>query len=720
MLKLHSSISLKITVLVLCGASIVFALALAYSYSYSRRLILEEAEKWARGLTLSVARRIEQEFRAAAKVPKGLAAILETSNLDKETLLRLVSRLVEESREVYGATVAFEPHAFDEKMRLFSPYFFKDKSGLTYEDLGSGSYDYTTKDWYHVPKVLKGPVWIDPYFDAGGGGVMMTTCARPFFESGNRGEASKVRGIVTADVSLAWLTNLVCSVQVGRTGHCFIISDTGKFVAHPNAELIMSESMFSLAEERHDPALRAIGQAMEREESGFVEIGPALCGETAFLAYARIPSPGWSLGAVFPKKELLAEMNSLHRRTVLLAAGGLILLLGVSGLVARSIARPLRRMAAATEKVAHGDLDIDLADIRSTDEVGRLAQSFVRMTEGLKERDRIRDTFGRYLTREVVNRLLESKDGLRLGGEHREITMIMSDLRGFTALTSTMPPQQVLAFLNRYLGKMVEILIDYQGTIDEIIGDGILAFFGAPESLDDHPALAVACALTMQGAMDEINSLNEADGLPRLDMGVAVNTGHVVVGNIGSEKRAKYGAVGSQVNFTGRMESFTVGGQVLISSSTYEKVSQFLDIRNILQVEMKGVPGKVTLYDVRGIKGPYEAHLPDRDETPVPLERHINVKLYRLNQKILAGGETTAHITHTSLTSAVIVLKSAIGQWEDVRLIILNDNLEPIAGEIYAKVVSAAAAGDGWQATVRFTSVSPEAYRMFRQAAHGG
>ena len=100
------------------------------------------------------------------------------------------------------------------------------------------------------------------------------------------------------------------------------------------------------------------------------------------------------------------------------------------------------------------------------------------MTEGLRERDRIRDTFSHYLTREVVNRLLESKDGLQLGGENREITMIMSDLRGFTALTSSMPPQQVLAFLNRYLGKMVEILIDYQGTIDEIIGDGILAFFG--------------------------------------------------------------------------------------------------------------------------------------------------------------------------------------------------------------------------------------------------
>ena len=162
MMKPHSSISLKITVLVLCGTSIVFSLALAYSYSYSRRIILDEAEKSARSLTLSVARRIEQEFRAAAKVPKGLAAVLEASNPDKETLLRIIGRMVEESREIYGSAVAFEPGAFEKDLHWFAPYYFKGKSGITYEQLGSESYDYFTKDWYHLPKVLKAPVWTDP------------------------------------------------------------------------------------------------------------------------------------------------------------------------------------------------------------------------------------------------------------------------------------------------------------------------------------------------------------------------------------------------------------------------------------------------------------------------------------------------------------------------------------------------------------------------------
>jgi HAMP domain-containing protein len=381
----RNSIGFKITVLVLCGASLVFALALAYSYLYSRKIILAEAEKSANGLTLSVARRIEQEFRAAAKVPKGLVAVLEASNPDKDTLVRIMSRMVEDSREVYGSAVAFEADAFEKGVHWFAPYCFKDKSGLKYEQLGSVSYDYFTKDWYHVPEVLKAPVWTDPYFDEGAGGIIMTTYARPFFEVGKSGTDSKPRGIVTADVSLEWLTDVVHSVQVGRTGYCFIISDTGTFVTYPDPELVMCESMFSFAEERHAPELRRVGLAMLRENSGFTEIGPALSGDEAFLAYAKIPSPGWSLGAVFPKRELLAEMNSLHQRTVLLAAGGLVLLLGVSGLVARSIARPLRRMAAATGKVARGDLDIDLSDIHREDEVGQLARSFTAMTQDLKK-----------------------------------------------------------------------------------------------------------------------------------------------------------------------------------------------------------------------------------------------------------------------------------------------------------------------------------------------
>ncbi len=715
---LRSRMSVKLAVLVLGCTTLVFALVLSYSYYSSREIILDEAEKNARNLSLSVARRIEQEFRAIAKVPENLAAFLEISRLDRDTLLQLIRRTVEDNREIFGSTVSFEPFALDDVERHFAPYYYKTKDGPAYEQIGSDTYDYFIKDWYYLPKVLKAPLWTNPYFDEGAGAIIMITYSCPFFERDHNGARGKLRGVVTADVSLEWLAKLVGSMQVGASGYCFIVSDTGAFVTHPRQDLIMSESIFSLAEDLHDPKLRAVGLSMTREDSGFADVGSTLIGQPAFLAYARIPSTGWALGAVFPRTELLAELNRLHRRNVFLAAVALALLLTVSLLVARSISRPLRSMAQATRKVAQGDLDIDLSDVRSRDEVGQLAIAFVQMAEGLKERDRIRNTFGRYLTREVVNRLLESKDGLRLGGENREITMIMSDLRGFTALTTSMPPEKLLAYLNRYLGKMVDILIEYQGIIDEIIGDGILAFFGAPEPLDDHPARAVACALRMQAAMDEINALNEADGLPRIDMGIAVNTGNVVVGNIGSEKRAKYGAVGSQVNFTGRMESFTVGGQVLISSTTYERVADLLDVRNVLEVEMKGIPGKVNLYDIRGIKGSYDVTLPDRADTLIVLSQEVVVQLYRLDEKIVAGAGIEARIVEISLATAVLVLRESIAQWEDVRIVIRDDGMEAVGADAYAKVLSVITVEGRYQAVVRFTSTSPEVQKVFRDAVH--
>jgi len=716
----RSSINFKITILIWFGSLLVLAMILSYSYVQVHKLILSEADKSARGITLSAARKIEQEFRAIEKIANQMAIYLGTARLDKQGLLTLLRQVVLDNPEIYGATVAFQPNAFEEGLKFFAPYYYKASDGVKLEYLGSDDYNYFQKDWYHVPEVLGRPVWCEPYFDESGGRIIMTTYAVPVFApstpvtSGRKGSADLLC-IVTADIALEWLSQMVCSIPVGQTGYCFIISDTGTFVTHGRPELIMRESIFSVAEDRNNSLLREVGRAMTRQDSGFVDVGTFLGGEEAFLAYAPIPSPGWTLAVVFPKAELFYEVVKLHQTALGLALAGATLLLAASVIVARSIARPLSSMADATKKIAAGDLDIDLSHIRTTDEVGQLARALTRMAEGLKERDFIRDTFGRYLTREVVKRLLESEDGLRLGGETREISIIMSDLRGFTALTSSMHPEQVITFLNRYLGKMIDILIEYRGTVDEIIGDGILAFFGAPEPLEDHPARAVACALRMQLAMDEINSLNEADGFPRLEMGVAVNTGKVVVGNIGSEKRSKYGAVGSQVNFTGRVESFTVGGQVLVSKSTHDRLVDMLEISNILCVQMKGVPGTVDLYDIVGIKGDYDTHLPRKKDTRDKLKNKLRVQVQSIDQKTVKDSESIAWITDVSATSAIMIAGYGIRQWDDLRLRFFDDEYRVTGGDFFAKAVSVTKTHENYEVLMRFTSISPEVYKIIRQ-----
>lgn len=711
-LRVRNSISLKISLLVMAGTSIVFAIVLAYSYNYSRNLILIDAERSAKNLTLAVVRRIEQEFRAVEKGPTYLAGFLESTSCDKGTLETLLKRIVEDSPEIYGSAVAFEARAFDSKVLYYAPYCCRDPNGLKLMDLAASGYDYLRHDWYHVPKELGKPAWSEPYFDEGGADVLMATYSHPLFERMSSGSRERIKGVISADISLEWLTDLIASINVAKTGYCFLISGTGRFVSHPNQEFIMNESIFSIAEERNRPLLRSVGRAMMRFGSGFEDAKDCLTGKDCFVAYAKIPATGWSLGAVFPREELFADLSALHQKIIILSVVGITLLMVVSLFVGQSIAKPLRIMAQATEKVAAGHLDVDLSKIRRTDEVGILAEGFTRMTRGLQERDFIRDTFGRYLTKEVATRLLESKDGLRLGGEEREISILMSDLRGFTALTSHMPPEQVIAFLNRYLGKMVEILMDYRGIIDEIMGDGILAFFGAPEPLDDHPARAVACALKMQSAMEEISRQNEAEGLPHLEMGAAVNTGRVVVGNIGSEKRTKYGAVGSEVNFTGRVESFTVGGQVLISSATYDKLADILEIGQIIPVRMKGMAEQVELYDVKGIRGGYDVQLPKRGETLTPLVNALRAKIYPILGKTVSETIIMADVIKASSTSAIIVPEQPIAQWDNLKLELMEGSSE-LPEEIYAKAVSVS----GNEVLIRFTSVSAEAYKVFRRVA---
>jgi len=224
-----------------------------------------------------------------------------------------------------------------------------------------------------------------------------------------------------------------------------------------------------------------------------------------------------------------------------------------------------------------------------------------RYREKLQRSERfIRATFGRYLSDDIVDEILASPEGLELGGDLREVTIMMSDIRGFTTLSEHLPPQKIVQLLNRYLGKMTEIIMDFSGTIDEFLGDAVLAVFGAPRAGDDDAERAVQCAIAMQRAMADINQENVADDLPTLHMAIAINTGMVVAGNIGSERRSKYGFVGHEMNVTSRIEDVAKPGQILISASTLDKLHTKYDVEEGQLISAKGIKGDVVVHAVRG------------------------------------------------------------------------------------------------------------------------
>lgn len=325
----------------------------------------------------------------------------------------------------------------------------------------------------------------------------------------------------------------------------------------------------------------------------------------------------------------------------------------------------------------------------------------------------IRQTFGRYLTNDVVKSLLESPKALQLGGERRKVTLVMTDLRGFTSMSGRLAPEQVVMMLNRYLGKMIEVIQHYQGTIDEFIGDAIFIIFGAPMQRQDDAERAVACALAMQLAMDHVNAQNRADGLPEVEMGIGIHTGEVVVGNIGSDIRAKYGVVGSAVNLTARIESYTVGGQVLISEAMRQEVGPLVQVGERLEVEAKGIDRPITIYDVRRVDGAFNLALPEMIAKLVDLPQAVPFQYTILEGTHMREEFYTGHLVKLSAKAAEVRTYQALEPWSNLKMKLSGRYGEDLAGELYAKVVGRLSK-DRSGAAIHFTSVPPEIEAYFR------
>jgi adenylate cyclase len=344
----------------------------------------------------------------------------------------------------------------------------------------------------------------------------------------------------------------------------------------------------------------------------------------------------------------------------------------------------------------------------------RVEAELKRLAEQVELRNRfIRETFGRYLTDEVVSTVLESPTGLKMGGEKRKVTMLMTDLRGFTSLSERLPPQRVVALLNRYLTSMVSIIKQYQGTIDEFIGDAIFVLFGAPVWQEDDAQRAVACAVAMQLAMAAINEQNRLEDLPEIEMGIGVHTGQVVVGNIGSPERMKYGVVGSHVNLTSRIQSCTTGGQILVSETTRQEVGPILKTGKQMEVKAKGVEHPITIYEVLGIGGKHKLLMTDSAEALVPLAEEIPLHYEMVEGAQLGGEMSKGSLIKISCKAAEARLDNPVPPLSNLKMRLLGKDGKDLPGTLYGKVLGAAA-GNGKDFSIRFTSISPEIQALLR------
>jgi len=325
----------------------------------------------------------------------------------------------------------------------------------------------------------------------------------------------------------------------------------------------------------------------------------------------------------------------------------------------------------------------------------------------------IRETFGRYVSDDVVASLLDSPEGLKLGGELRRVTVMMSDLRGFTPLAERLTPEEAIRFLNDYLQTMVDLILRYRGTINEIMGDGILVIFGAPTAAPDDAERALACAVAMQQAMGGLNARNRERGLPEIEMGIGVHTGEVIVGNIGSDRRMKYAAVGSAVNLTGRIESYTTGGEILISDSTLREAGSMVKVSRSLQIEPKGARHPLTVWKLIGIGGAYQLLLCEEEPAMVALGAEIPIRYAMLEDKRVGSRVVDASFVALSSRGGEIRSAAPVPPRSNVKIWI-GEEVGSEAGEIYAKVIETIpATAPGF--VVRFTAVAPAIARYLQR-----
>jgi len=337
------------------------------------------------------------------------------------------------------------------------------------------------------------------------------------------------------------------------------------------------------------------------------------------------------------------------------------------------------------------ELPVVLARLRTHLSVKRALLQVEGMAQQLQIRNAfIRRTLGRYVSDEIASDLLENPESFETSGEKRRVTILLCDLRGFSSITESLGPVQLLRLLNTYLGSMAEVIQEHGGTIDEFIGDAVLAFFGAPRQDDDDAARAIRCALAMQRAMVQVNATNVAAGLPAVELGIGVASGEVVVGTIGSERRSKYGAIGVAVNLAARIESYTLGGEVLVCPGTLGAAGDDVQVSVSRQIHPKGFEQPITIHGVVGVEGRDDLTLAPHVPEFVQLPQGVAVRMGPIDDKEVSVQTHAGQIEAVSARVIRVRSEYAPDVMSNLRLQLIAADGAPLPGAFYGKVVAAA------------------------------
>lgn len=315
-------------------------------------------------------------------------------------------------------------------------------------------------------------------------------------------------------------------------------------------------------------------------------------------------------------------------------------------------------------------------------------------------------------------RIAELLDAVLLDPEpivNAEVTVLIADLRCFTALAETLSPQQTIGLLNRYFAAMSEQVADHGGTIDKFMGDAVMALFGAESQRDDDLRRAIVCAVAMQQAMQRLNATLERAGEPTIYAGIAISTGAAMIGGFGSAVHHEYTAVGDPVNLAARIEAYSLRGQVLLSEASREAARDFIEVGRINEVIPKGKAAPIRLYELRAVTSPRRLVVPDVEPRRSPrIRTDIPLSFRRVEDKKILFEDLEGHVQDLGYNGLSADLPIELPPYTEIVLSLRPNTLEYVAGNVYARVLRTRPIKGRFRTSLEFTSIGTPAQRAIK------
>ena len=376
-IKFSKSISGRLMVRVLIVSALIFTLTFAIFLRMSANKMREEATDRAHSELSNTIHQIDAVLHGVEIAIENTAWIVPHRLGSPEFMYDITERLLLDNDFIYGCAVAFEPDYFPSEGHYFSPYSYRQENGeIKSMQLGSDTYDYHYMDWYQIPKLLNKPYWSEPYYDDGGGEKMMTTYSKPLYDS-----EGKLYAIITADLSLEWLTELVGKIKAFDNSYNLMVSRNASFIVHPNHELILNETIFSSTYGDEDESLKKMQDDMMNGEAG--EVLRTMKGGKFFVFYSPVETTQWTVAIVCSESELYTDVKTLRNMLIVLGVIALLLMIVLNYSGIRKVVEPIEKFSSVAKKIAHGEFTAELPQIRSKDELKELHDSFEYLQHSL-------------------------------------------------------------------------------------------------------------------------------------------------------------------------------------------------------------------------------------------------------------------------------------------------------------------------------------------------